>query len=472
MTCPPRAPRSLRLVLVFLLLGAALLPVRRAVQAGERPPNVVILLADDLGYGDLGCYGHPSIRTPNLDRLAAEGMRFTDFYSCAEVCTPSRAGLLTGRLPVRSGMCSQQRRVLFPNSTGGLPASEETLAARLKGRGYATACIGKWHLGHLPQYLPTRHGFDTYYGIPYSNDMDRQPGAGPTNSLDPKVEWFRVPLIQGESVIERPARQETLTQRYTEQATAFVRANRRRPFFLYLPYTMPHVPLFASERFRGKSPRGLYGDTVEEIDWSVGEIVRTLRELRLDRRTLVVFTSDNGPWLTQGAAGGSAGLLREGKGSTWEGGMRVPGIAWWPGTVRPGVVERALASNLDLFPTACELAGVGLPADRPLDGVSLVPVLRGRPGPRREEFFYYRGPELWAIRRGPFKAHFRTKSAYGRDPVQNHDPPLLYHLDHDPSEQRNVAAEHPEVVRDLVRRAEEHRRSVQPGPDQLVGTAP
>jgi arylsulfatase A-like enzyme len=457
------ALRLLLLVLFFAFAGAA-----GAAQPAERPPNVVILFADDLGYGDLACYGHPTIRTPNLDRMAAEGMRFTDFYSAAPVCTPSRAALLTGRLAVRSGMASERRRVLFPNSAGGLPADEITVAEALKARGYVTACIGKWHLGHLPQYLPMRHGFDSYFGVPYSNDMDRAPNAGgPSSSLTPRVEWWNVPLMRDEGIIERPADQHTLTKRYTEEAVGFIRENRARPFLLYVPYTMPHVPLFASAEFAGKSPRGLYGDVVEELDWSVGRVLEALRAEGLERNTLVVFTSDNGPWLTQRLAGGSAGLLREGKGSTWEGGMRVPCIAWWPGKVPAGRVERSIACTMDLFNTTLALAGAPVPTDRPIDGQNLLPVLTGTGPGERRVFPYYRDAELWALRKGPWKAHFTTKSAYGQDPAVKHDAPLLYHLGHDPSEQHDVAAQHPEVAAELLAEAERHRAGVTPGERQL-----
>src|SRR5688572_26584143 len=256
-----------------------ILPCVLALAAGPSPaadpPNVVVILCDDLGYGDLGCYGHPTIRTPHLDRMAAEGMKFTSFYSAAPVCTPSRAALLTGRLPVRSGMTSDTRRVLFPDSAGGLPESEVTLAEVLKEKGYATACVGKWHLGHLPQYLPTRHGFDSYFGIPYSNDMDRVPNVSPKGReafWQPKIEYWHVPILRDGKVFERPADQHTLTKRYTDEAVKFIGANKERPFFLYLAHTMAHVPLFASKEFVGKSPRGLYGDVVEELDWSVGEV--------------------------------------------------------------------------------------------------------------------------------------------------------------------------------------------------------
>ena len=454
----------------WLLAAACVLATCAPPARAADPPNFVIIFCDDLGYGDLGCFGHPTIRTPNLDRMAAEGMKLTSFYSAAEVCTPSRAALLTGRLPIRNGMCSDTRRVLFPDSAGGLPDGEVTLAESLKARGYATACVGKWHLGHLQQYLPTKQGFDSYFGVPYSNDMDRVPDRSPKGReafLDPKVEYWNVPLLRGEKEVERPADQTTLTKRYTEEAVKFIRASKDKPFFLYLPHTMAHVPLFASEAFRGKSPRGRYGDAVEELDWSVGELLKTLREEKLERQTLVVFTSDNGPWLTFGEQGGSAGLLRDGKGSTWEGGMRVPCLAWWPGTVPAGGVTQELASTMDLFTTALKLAGAKVPDDRVLDGLDLTPLLTGKGKSPRDTMFYYRGTKLYAVRRGPFKAHFITRSAYGQDKPVEHDPPLLYHLGRDPSEQFDVAKAHPEVIADLRRAVADHRAALKPGEPQL-----
>jgi hypothetical protein len=277
--------------LLAVILGGTTMAAR-----GADYPNIVVIFCDDLGYGDLSCYGHPTIRTPQLDRMAAEGMLFTQFYSAAEVCTPSRAALLTGRLPPRNGMCSNRRRVLFPDSKGGLQADQITVAEVLKRRDYATACIGKWHLGHLPPYLPMEHGFDEFHGIPYSNDMDRvaESPAGREAFWEPRVEYWNVPLMRGGEIIERPADQTTITERYTRESIEFIRRNRERPFFLYLAHTMPHVPLFRSEPFVGQSDRGLYGDVIEEIDAGVGQILQTLRDEGLAENTLVLFTSDNG----------------------------------------------------------------------------------------------------------------------------------------------------------------------------------
>jgi len=434
-------------------------------QVHATAPNFVIILCDDLGYGDLGCYGHPSIRTPNIDRLAAEGMRFTDFYASECVCTPSRAALLTGRYPIRSGMAGDKRRVLFPDSKGGLPDKEITLAEALKSKGYKSAIIGKWHLGCLAQHSPLRHGFDYRFGLPYSNDMDLDTNSAPKQagmSLDPKIEWWQVPVLRDDQIVERPAFQPTLTRRYTEEAENFIHANRKGPFFLYLAHTFPHTPLFASDRFRRTSGRGLYGDVVEELDWSVGEITSFLRKEKLDRNTLVIFTSDNGPWLSQRLAGGSAGLLREGKGSTWEGGMRVPCVAWWPGKIKAGTVQNALACGLDIFPTFLHLAGVELPRDRIIDGIDLSPLLFGNPKSVRDEFFYYRGTKLYAAREGDYKAHFITKSGYGNDPAETHDPPLLFNLRRDPSERFDVAKEHAEIVAAIQKAVELHKVTVLP----------
>ncbi len=449
----------------------------QSTAADAKHPNIVFILADDLGYGDLGCYGHPSIRTPHLDRMAAEGMRFTDFYSAAEVCTPSRAALLTGRYPIRSGMCHEQFRVLRNRSTGHLPDAEVTLAELLKERGYATGTIGKWHLGvwsNNPDGHPSRHGFEFNFGLPHSNDMDPSAEAPPraTSRLDQQASWWNSPLYRGTELVERPADQTTLTRRYTDEAVKFIRAHRQGPFFLYFAHSFPHVPLFASERFFGKSPAGLYGDVIEEIDASVGEVLDAIRSEGLDKNTLVVFSSDNGPWLIMGLAGGCAGLLRDGKGSTWEGGMRVPGIAWWPGRIRAGVVQREMATTMDLFVTSAKLAGATPPQDRPLDGLDISPLLFGTGTVEREAFFYYRGDKLYAARVGPWKAHYITRAAYGAGQPEPHDPPLLFHLGRDPGERFDLAAENPDVLAKIAAAVERHRATVQPAPCQLLEVVP
>ncbi len=440
--------------------------------AAAKPPNVVIILADDLGYGDLGCYGHPTIRTPNLDRMAAEGMRFTEFYSAGEVCTPSRAALLTGRLPIRSGMCHDKFRVLRRESTGHLPDSEITLAQALKPRGYATACIGKWHLGNFmnnPEGHPRRHGFDYYFGLPHSNDMNPAPGnpKGAPGKLEQDPAWWQAPLFRNEALLEQPTDQTQLTRRYTEEAVKFIHAQKNKPFFLYLAHTFPHVPLFASKKFSRSSPRGLFGDVVEELDWSVGQVLDALRQEGLAENTLVFFTSDNGPWLIQGRVGGSAGLLRDGKGSTWEGGMREPGIAWWPRKIKAGSVCRELAGTMDLFVTCVKLAGGAVPADRVIDGVDMAPLLFSAGKGNREVYFYYRGTQLFAVRKGPWKAHLLTQAGYGQAQPDAHDPPLLFNLEVDPGESFDLTKEHPDVVVDLLKEVAKHRATVTPVKNQL-----
>ncbi len=458
------------LLLCAVLIAAVLAvnaPLFGAEQSHAGKPNIVIIFADDLGYGDLGCYGSPTIRTPYLDGMAAEGLRFTDFYSAAEVCTPSRAALLTGRYPIRSGMCGD-RRVLFPNSAGGLPAAEITIAEALKPHGYATAHVGKWHLGIHAGGRPLDQGFDHSFGLPYSNDMDGRPGLprGASGLPDPPRDGWNVALLRDGHVVEQPADQTTLTRRYTEDAVQFIREKKDGPFFLYFPHTFPHVPLFASPAFKGRSRAGIYGDAVEELDWSVGQVLDALTKEGIAERTLVFFTSDNGPWLIMGDQGGSAGLLRDGKGSTWEGGMRVPGIAWMPGRIRPGVSSE-LAHAMDLLPTALGLAGVPLPAGVTLDGTDLAPLLfEGNSLPSRP-FFYYRGDQLFACRLGQWKAHFKTQTGYGEPKPDMHEPPLLFHLGRDPSEKRDVAAGHPEVIAQIQEAVQAHQAEVVPGESQL-----
>lgn len=441
-----------------------------ALAARADSPNIVVIFCDDLGYGDLSCFGHPTIKTPNLDRMAAEGVRLTQFYSASPVCTPSRAALMTGRLPIRSGMCSDRRRVLFPNSGGGIPASEVTLAEALKTQGYQTACVGKWHLGHLPQFLPTNNGFDSYFGIPYSNDMDRANDAprGRDSFWNPKIEYWNVPLMRDLEIVERPADQTTITRRYAEEAVSFIHRNKDEKFFLYLPHSLPHVPLFRSKEFEGKSLRGLYGDVIEEIDWSVGHVLQTLRDLKLDQKTIVWFTSDNGPWLTFNDHGGSAGLLREGKGTTWDGGMREPSICWWPGTIPAGQVSAELGTTMDIYATSLALAGAKLEDDRIVDGYDLTESLQGKAKSPRDLVYYYRGTKLMALRKGPWKAHFATQESYtGNNRLNEHDPPVLYNLEVDPSEKWNVADQHPEVIAEIKAAAEAHKETVVPVPSQL-----
>lgn len=432
-------------------------------------PNIVLIYADDLGFGDLGCYGHPTIRTPNLDRLAAEGSRFTQFYSAAPLCSPSRAALLTGRYPARTGI----NHVLFPTSTGGLPESETTIAELLRTRGYATQIVGKWHLGHLPQYLPTRHGFDSYFGIPYSNDMslrtivvyheiDREFGRASSPKL---IERYRnqpgIPLMRDEEVIETEPDQTRLTARYTAEANAFIRkaAAARKPFFLYFAHTFPHVPLFASAGFRGRSRRGLYGDAVEELDWSVGQVVKTLAELKLDSNTLVLFSSDNGGAVNLGRHGGSNGALREGKGTTWEGGVREPFIARWKGRIAPGQVRHEVASTLDIFPTLARLTGARPPANTVLDGADLAPLLwEGKTRPQPDLFYYHAG-RVQALRRGPWKLHI---TGGGKQPQRTG----LYQVETDIAERFDVAADHPDIVAQLQEALDKHVASFTPAPAQ------
>ena len=443
-----------------LLFGMALL-FSVSVSAQKQPVNVVLIFVDDLGYGDLGCFGHPTIRTPNIDRMAAEGMKFTQFYAAANVCTPSRAALLTGRLPVRSGMAGSDEsgNVLYPYSTGGLPQSETTIARALKAKDYRTAIIGKWHLGHLPEYLPTSHGFDYFFGIPYSNDM-----LGPAYRKAPPL-----PLYKDGKVIEENPDQRTFTKRYTEEALDFIRKNRKNPFFLYYANNFPHVPLYASDDFRGKSKRGLYGDVVEELDWSVGQILKTLKELKLDKNTLVVFTSDNGPWIREKHEGGSAGLLFEGKGSTYEGGMRVPAVFWWPGTIKPLQTNTALATTMDLYPTILKLAGVALPQDVVLDGVDMLSLLTGTRESIRDAVYYYARHNLYAVRKGPWKAHFITRPSYTKEPPVAHEVPLLFNIENDPSEKWNVNAEHPDVIAEIIQLRDQHRSTLPPVESHLDG---
>nr|WP_321357151.1 sulfatase [uncultured Draconibacterium sp.] len=456
-------------LLVVLMATAFACTIATTQEETRQKPNIVIIFADDMGYGDVGVFGHPTIKTPQLDRLATEGQKWTNFYVAAPVCTPSRAGLMTGRLPIRTGMTSDKRGVLFPDSKGGLPENEITIASALKQADYSTAIIGKWHLGHLQPFDPNSHGFDYYFGIPYSNDMDYNFPEGVDYfeaCNNPKEGYFNVPLKRNRETIEQPAKQGTITRRYTEEAVKYIGEHKDGPFFLYLAHSMPHVPLFPSDEFRGTSERGTYGDVIEEIDWSVGKVIDALKENGLDDNTLVIFTSDNGPWLLFNENGGSAGLLRGGKGGTYEGGMREPTVFWGPGMVDPGVVSE-LGTTMDLLPTFCKMAGVELPDDRIYDGYDITSVITEKAKSPREEVFYYAGTQLYAVRKGVYKAHFVTRPAtYGVAPTVL-EVPELYNLSVDPSEKYDIAEQHLDVVEELRELAEAHKATVVPVVDQL-----
>ena len=419
--------------------GLMLAPLITGCSVNRREyTNIVLIYADDLGYGDLGITGHPTIRTPNLDRMADEGVTMTQFYSVASLCTPSRAALLTGRYPIRNGMT----KINFPHSENGLPPSEITLAEILKSQGYATACIGKWHLGHLPEYLPTNHGFDYFFGIPYSNDMDPDWPYNPSYLPMPEL-----PLMRNEEIIEQPCVQETLTKRSTEEAIRFIEKNKDQPFFCYLPYVMPHLPLHASDQFKGKSKRGLYGDVIEELDWGVGQLLDTLKRLKIDDRTLVIFTSDNGPSIQPNIDVGRSGLLRGSKHTTWEGGLRVPFIAWAPNLLPAGKTYMDVGTTMDLFTTLAELSGASVPGDRTIDGENIMGAWQGKSGRPHDPIYFYHGDRLAAVRFEKYKLHLWKnvpESTFGK--WVKCDPYELYDVESDPSERFNIAHEKAEIV--------------------------
>ncbi|HJT77629.1 MAG TPA: sulfatase [Gemmataceae bacterium] len=430
-------------VLLLLALAAA----GRPAAAAERPPNFVVVLIDDMGYGDVGPFGSKVNRTPNLDRMAREGMTLTSFYG-APLCTASRSQIMTGCYAKRVSMPN----VLSPVSATGLGFHERTIAELLRPRGYATACFGKWHLGDQPPYLPTHRGFDHYLGLPYSNDM--LPSNRPGSRTPP------LPLVRDDRVIEvvTPEGQDQLTRRYTEAAVQFLRDNKDHPFFLYLPHTAVHVPIHPGPEFKGKSRNGRYGDWVEQVDWSVGRVLDTLRELKLEDNTLVFFTSDNGPWLQKGHDAGSAGPLRDGKGTTWEGGMREPALARWPGKIAAGSRCDAVAASLDLLPTLVKLAGGTVPTERPIDGRDIWPLLSGamHESPH-EALYYFLGQNLEAVRSGPWKLRLAGASDgvfVKKRPGEPPAPARLYNLDADIGDKTDVAARHPDVVRRLAELAD------------------
>lgn len=430
-------------------------------------PNFIVIFNDDMGYGDIGAFGNPSIRTPNLDNMSSQGQRWTNFYAASPVSTPSRAALLTGRLPIRSGMSSEKRRVLFPDSNGGLPPSEITIAKLLHENGYRTAAVGKWHLGHKSPFLPTDHGFESFYGLPYSNDMDKiDPTDTYTLTEQENYKAYNVPLMRNDKIIERPVDQRTITKRYTEETVKLIKEFKDEPFFIYLAHSMPHIPLFRSEEFKGRSAGGIYGDVIEEIDWSVGKVLETVKNEGLADNTLVIFTSDNGPWLTFKTHGGSAGLLRGGKGGTFEGGMREPTVFWWPGKISPGVVME-MATTMDILPTFCSLANVKIPTDRIYDGYDITPVIFGTGPNPRNTVLYYRDTDIFAIRKGSYKVHFMTQSEYGPDQRVIHEPPLLYNIMIDPSEKHDIAKENPEIIQEMKKLLEDHKSTLIPVENQL-----
>ena len=415
-------------------------------------PNIVFIFADDLGYGDLGCFGATDIATPNIDRIAAEGIKFTSFLSASPVCSPSRAGLLTGRMPQRMGI----NQVFFPESFTGMDPEEITIAEILKDKGYRTAVVGKWHLGHMQKFLPLNQGFDEYFGIPYSNDM------------------ASVVYLRGNDVVEFKVDQTYTTKTYTEESLKFIDSAADKPFFLYLAHNMPHVPIYASPDFQGTSNRGLYGDVIQELDWSVGEVLRKLEEKGILENTLIVFSSDNGPWLVMEDHGGSAGPLREGKQFTFEGGVRVPTVAMWKGKTQPGQVYEDLATQMDWFPTFCNLVGAEIPQDREIDGKDLSTVLFENGRREEDTFLYYMLSSQEAYREGDWKIKRPYQGFAGTrtmKQVDAHDT-LLFNLKTDPGETTNLMKENPEKTAQMMRAMDLAVKQLGPLPESKVIRTP
>lgn len=448
---------------LILLLSTCSNPNPKQSEAPEaKLPNIVLIFTDDQGYQDLGCYGSPDIKTPHIDQMTAEGVKFTNFYVSQPVCSASRASLLTGCYSNRIGISG----AFMPYVGKGLHPQEETIAEVLKPLGYATAIYGKWHLGSEPDFLPTRQGFDEYFGIPYSNDMwPLHPWQGTVFDFPP------LDLIENETVIDTLEDQSLITSQYTERAIQFIEKNKDRPFFLYLPHSMPHVPLYVSDKFKGKSERGLYGDVIEEIDWSTGQILAALKEYDLDENTLVIFTSDNGPWLSYGGHSGKALPLREGKGTALEGGVRVPCVMRWPAKIPKRLVVEQPAMTIDILPTIAEITGAKMP-EKPIDGRNMLDLMTGKTDEPHHEayYFYYHQNELHAILSGDgrWKLYLphQYRSLNGREgtndgmPIpydQNKIGQELYDLENDISETTDVAEDHPEIVAMLLEHAEKAR---------------
>ncbi len=460
------------LPLAGLLLPGCLLVGSSLAAEHKRPPNVVVIFIDDMGYADIGPFGVEGIETPHLDRMASEGMKFTDFIVSSAVCSASRSALLTGCYHRRVGISG----ALGPKSNIGINANEVTLAEICKQKGYATACFGKWHLGHHPKFLPLAHGFDEYFGLPYSNDMWPFHPAYvnlPAAAAKRKRGFPDLPLIEGNKIVNPKVDGEAqthLTTWYTEHAVDFIARNKARPFFLYVPHSMVHVPLFVSEKFKGKSKRGLFGDVVMEVDWSVGQILGALKKAGVDDNTLVIFTADNGPWLSYGDHAGSAGSFREGKGTEFEGGIREPTIMRWPGKIPAGSTTDELASTIDILPTVAKLVGAELPQHK-IDGQDIRPLMFGQAGaksPHEAFYCYYAGGQLQAVRDRRWKLHFphsyRTMAGKpgGKGGVPNSYSQAkigleLFDLKHDRGETTNVADQHPEIVKRLQQQAEKAR---------------
>ncbi len=427
-----------------------------------KPPNVVIIFIDDMGYADIGPFGAKAYPTPHLDRMAKEGRKFTDFYVTQAVCSASRAGLLTGCYNVRVGILG----ALGPKATHGINSDEVTIAEICKQKGYATACYGKWHLGHHEKFLPMQHGFDDYFGLPYSNDMwPYHPGVMHLPMKERLKRWTHLPLIDGNKVVNAKVTgkdQELLTTQYTERAISFIEKNKDEPFFVYLPHSMVHVPLYVSDKFKGKSKAGLFGDVMMEVDWSVGQILATLREHKLDKNTLVVFTADNGPWLSYGDHAGSAAPLREGKGTMFDGGCRESTLMWWPGEIPADSVCKEPAMTIDLLPTISHLIGAKLPKHR-IDGKNIWPLISGDEKAKspQEAYFFYYGNQLQAVRSGKWKLHFphgyRTMAGRpggkGGIPTNYSQAKIglsLFDLENDVGETTELKEKHPEVAQRLI----------------------